>query len=42
MQDAPFVLAGRIFASRLIVGTGNDPSFTVMAQARQSSPADLS
>src|ERR687897_1216002 len=41
MQDTPFVVAGRTFRSRLIVGTGKYPSFPVMAQAHEASGADV-
>ena len=41
MQDTPFVIAGRTFASRLIVGTGKYPSFPVMTQAHEASGADM-
>jgi thiazole synthase len=36
-----FVIAGRTFASRLIVGTGKYPSPTIMAQAHAASGADM-
>ena len=36
-----FTIAGRTFASRLIVGTGKYPSPTVMAQAHEASGADM-
>lgn len=36
-----FIIAGRTFASRLIVGTGKYPSHTVMAQAHDASGADM-
>jgi thiazole synthase len=39
--DTPFVIAGRTFGSRLIVGTGKYPSFAVMAQAHAASGADM-
>ena len=39
--DAPFVLAGREFRSRLIVGTGKYPSFQVMEEAHRASGADM-
>jgi thiazole synthase len=39
--DAPFVLAGREFRSRLIVGTGKYPTFQVMAEAHRASGADM-
>jgi thiazole synthase len=41
MRDTPFVIAGRTFRSRLIVGTGKYPSNTVMAQAHEASGADM-
>src|SRR6188508_1715674 len=41
MIDSPFVIAGRTFASRLIVGTGKYPSHVVMAQAHEASGADM-
>src|SRR5919112_437925 len=41
MTSDPFVIAGRTFASRLIVGTGKYPSHTVMAQAHAASGADM-
>jgi thiazole synthase len=41
MQDTPFTIAGRTFASRLIVGTGKYSSFLVMEQAHQASGADM-
>ena len=41
MTSDPFVIAGRTFASRLIVGTGNYPSHAVMAQAHAASGADM-
>ena len=39
--DTPFVIAGRTFRSRLIVGTGKYPSHAVMAQAHEASGADM-
>jgi len=39
--DSPFVIAGRTFRSRLIVGTGKYPSNAVMAQAHEASGADM-
>src|SRR5687768_14902488 len=39
--DTPFVIAGRTFISRLIVGTGKYSSHTVMAQAHAASGADM-
>src|SRR5687767_7852879 len=41
INDAPFVIAGRTFRSRLIVGTGKYPSFPVMAQAHEASGAEM-
>jgi thiazole synthase len=41
MTDSPFVIAGRTFQSRLIVGTGKYPSNTVMAEAHAASGADM-
>jgi thiazole synthase len=41
MIDSPFVIAGRTFSSRLIVGTGKYPSNVVMAQAHEASGADM-
>jgi thiazole synthase len=39
--DAPFVIAGRTFASRLIIGTGKYSSHAVMARAHEASGADM-
>ena len=41
MTDTPFVIAGRTFRSRLIVGTGKYPSNAVMSQAHAASGADM-
>lgn len=41
MTDMPFVIAGRRFTSRLIVGTGKYPSHAVMAQAHAASGAEM-
>jgi len=41
VTDTPFVVAGRTFTSRLIVGTGKYSSFPVMAQAHEASGADM-
>jgi thiazole synthase len=41
MVDTPFVIAGRTFTSRLIVGTGKYPSHPIMAQAHAASGADM-
>ena len=40
-NDAPFVIAGKTFASRLIVGTGKYSSHAVMMQAHEASGADM-
>ena len=39
--DDPFVIAGRTFKSRLIVGTGKYPSNEVMAEAHRRSGTDM-
>lgn len=39
--DKPFVVAGRAFRSRLIVGTGKYPSFDVMKACHLASGADM-
>jgi thiazole synthase len=39
--ETPFVIAGRTFASRLIVGTGKYTSHAVMAQAHAAAGADM-
>ena len=41
MTDTPFVIAGRTFRSRLIVGTGKYSSPAVMVQAHDASGADM-
>jgi thiazole synthase len=41
LTDTPFVIAGRTFTSRLIVGTGKYSSHAVMAQAHEASAADM-
>src|ERR1043166_6510298 len=41
MTDTPFIIAGRTFRSRLIVGTGKYSSHAVMAQAHEASGADM-
>ena len=41
MTSDPFVIAGRTFRSRLIVGTGKYPSHAVMAEAHTASGADM-
>ena len=40
-HDDPFIIAGRTFKSRLIVGTGKYPSHEVMAEAHARSGADM-
>ena len=40
-DDDPFVIAGKTFKSRLIVGTGKYPSHQVMAEAHRRSGADM-
>jgi thiazole synthase len=41
MIDSPFVIAGRTFTSRLIIGSGKYSSHPVMAQAHAASGADM-
>ena len=41
MTDTPFIIAGRTFTSRLIVGTGKYPSHAVMAQAHAASGTEM-
>ena len=41
MTDTPFVIAGRTFTSRLIIGTGKYSSHAVMARAHEASGADM-
>jgi len=41
MFDDPFVIAGKTFSSRLIVGTGKYPSNAVMVRAHEASGADM-
>ncbi len=41
MEDKPFVIAGRSFKSRLIVGSGKYPSFPVMKQCHQASGTEM-
>jgi thiazole synthase len=40
-DDAPFVLAGREFRSRLILGTGKYPNFQVMKEAHEASGTEM-
>ena len=41
MNDTPFVIAGRTFSSRLIIGTGKYSSHAVMKRAHEASGADM-
>ncbi len=41
MQDKPFVIAGRTFSSRLIVGTGKYSSHAVMQACHRASGAEM-
>jgi thiazole synthase len=41
MSDTPFVIAGREFRSRLLIGTGKYPSNAVMVQAHGASGAEI-
>jgi thiazole synthase len=41
MSPDTFVIAGRTFRSRLIIGTGKYPSFPVMAAAHEASGAEM-
>jgi len=41
VTDSPFVIAGRTFTSRLIVGTGKYTSHAVMAEAHAAAGADM-
>lgn len=41
MRDTPFVIAGREFRSRLIVGTGKYRSFQEMARCHEASGAEM-
>ena len=41
MKDSEFIIAGRTFSSRLIIGTGKYPSHAVMARAHDASGADM-
>ena len=42
MTDSPFVIAGRTFASRLIIGTGKYKSYEENARALDASGAEES
>ena len=41
MSDTPFVIAGRTFSSRLIIGTGKYSSHAIMVRAHEASGADM-
>ena len=41
MTSDPFVIAGKTFASRLVIGTGKYPSNAVMVKAHDASGADM-
>jgi thiazole synthase len=41
LSDSPFVIAGRTFSSRLIIGTGKYSSHAIMARAHEASGADM-
>src|SRR5919201_1216740 len=41
MGSDPFVIAGKTFNSRLIIGTGKYPSNAVMVKAHEASGADM-
>jgi len=41
LSPDPFVIAGKTFQSRLIIGTGKYPSNAVMVQAHEASGADM-
>src|SRR5215213_10405770 len=41
MTSDPLIIAGRTFASRLIVGTGKYPSHQIMADAHRAAGADM-
>jgi thiazole synthase len=41
MSDTPFVIAGRTFSSRLIVGTGKYPSHEVMKACHEASGTEM-
>ena len=41
MTDTPFIIAGRTFRSRLIVGTGKYPSHQMMRECHAASGADM-
>ena len=40
-KDTPFIIGGRTFRSRLMVGTGKYPDNETMAQAIEASGADV-
>ena len=39
--DKPFVIGGRTYRSRLIIGTGKYPDFEVMRKAHEASGAEM-
>jgi thiazole synthase len=41
MQDAPFVIAGKIFSSRLIIGTGKYPTLPIMQACHLESQSEM-
>jgi thiazole synthase len=41
LTDTPFIIAGKTFTSRLIVGTGKYSSFAVMSQAYEASGSEM-
>src|SRR5215510_7669921 len=41
MAADPFIIAGRTFTSRLIIGTGKYPSNPVMVKAHEASGSDM-
>jgi thiazole synthase len=41
LSDTPFVIAGRTFSSRLIIGTGKYSSHAIMVRAHEASGADM-
>ena len=41
MSDSPFVIAGRTFSSRHIIGTGKYSSHAIMARAHEATGADM-
>jgi thiazole synthase len=41
MQDTPFVIAGKAFSSRLIIGTGKYPSLPIMQACHLESQSEM-